>query len=138
MAKSMSYLIDTDILIYWLTQKHPHVRQKMDEASPDQIFISAITVAELYFGAYNSTNVAENLALLDELIPELNVIPFEHRLGRFFGKAKATLKQRGEIINDSDLFIAATALKHGLTVITNNERHFGRIDDLVVENWTFP
>jgi tRNA(fMet)-specific endonuclease VapC len=135
-AQSMGYLVDTDILIYRLTQKYPQVQQKMGLVAPADLFISAITVAELYFGAYNSTYVQKNLALLEEMLPQLNILPFNSQTGRIFGQIKADLKQRGEIVNDSDLFIGATALSHNLTLVTNNEKHFQRINKLNIENWT--
>ena len=55
-----------------------------------------------------------------------------------FGKVKADLKKKGEIVSDSDLFIASTTISQNLTLVTNNERHFRRIDGLKIENWTKP
>ena len=131
----MSYLVDTDILIYRLTQKHPQVQEKMGLVAPTDLFVSAITVAELYFGAYNSTHVQKNLAILEDVLPQLNILPFTPAAGQVFGQIKADLKRRGELVNDSDLFIAATALAHDLILVTNNEKHFQRINSLQVENW---
>lgn len=136
MKTTVYYLVDTDIMIYWLTGAYPQVQHKMDTISNDRIFVSAITVAELYFGAYNSSRTRENCVLLDNLIHELRVLPFDEKAGAVFGQIKTTLKQNGQIINDSDLFIAATALSQKLTLVTNNEKHFGRIAGLAVENWT--
>lgn len=47
----------------------------------------------------------------------------------------ADLRGRGEPIGDADILIAATALEHGLSVVTNNRRHFERIRELQIENW---
>ncbi len=136
MSVDTGYLLDTDIIIYWLTDRYPQIQQKIEEVGEDQIFVSSITIAELYFGAYNSSKPVDNCALLDELILEINIVPFTERTGLVFGKIKTELKKKGEIINDSDLFIAAIALSRNLTLVTNNERHFQRIEDLNIENWT--
>lgn len=64
------YLLDTDIVIYWLKNKFPKINQRIKETSDDCIFISSITVAELYFGAYNSSKKQENIRLIDELLNE--------------------------------------------------------------------
>jgi len=53
----MSYLLDTDIIIYWLNDAIPNIRNKINSIANDEIYISSITVAELYFGAYYSSQV---------------------------------------------------------------------------------
>jgi len=129
------YLIDTDIIIYWLKNKFQSINDKFIEIEEHRLFISSITVAELYYGAYNSSKVKENSQLVKELSSEINVVNFDHQAGKHFGKIKAHLKARGEIINDSDLFIASIAISKGYTLVTNNEKHFARIENLKIENW---
>lgn len=136
MVNAHTYLIDTDIMIYWLTARYPQVQQHITQLDSRYIFVSVITIAELYFGAYNSAKSLENCQLLDELLVDLQVLEFDTAAGRHFGEIKAQLKQSGNIINDSDLFIAATALSQQLILVTNNERHFRRIPGLQIENWT--
>ena len=55
--------------------------------------------------------------------------------GKIFGKIKADLKKEGKIINDSDLFIASIAISNKMRLVTNNDKHFKRIEDLKIENW---
>ncbi len=129
------YLIDTVIIIYWLKNKFSSVNEKFIEIDESCIFISSITVAELYYGAYNSSKIEENCELVKELVSEANVVDFDNKAGEFFGKIKAILKSRAEIINDSDLFIASIGLSNDYTLVTNNENHFERIEDLKIENW---
>ncbi len=93
-------------------------------------------MAELYYGAHNSSKPTQNIQLIHDLGNELEIIPFDHKAAERFGHIKITLKEKGEIVNDSDLFIASIALSRGLTLVTNNERHFSRIEGLLVENWT--
>ena len=77
-----------------------------------------------------------NLKLINELISEINVLSFDPKSGEVFGKIKADLKHKGRILNDSDLFIAATAIFNDLILVTNNEKHFQRIENLRIQNWT--
>lgn len=131
-----NYLLDTDIVIYWLKNKYPNINQKINKINDDCIFISSITVAELYFGAYNSDRIEENTLLIADLLNEINVVVFDENGGKSFGEIKSELKRKGQIICDSDLFIAATAILNNFILVTNNERHFKRIAKLKIENWT--
>jgi tRNA(fMet)-specific endonuclease VapC len=94
-----------------------------------------LTVAELYYGAYNSSRVSENLKLIEELTSSIEILPFDDKCTNFFGKIKSQLKKSGDLINDSDLFIASIALRNNLCLVTNNEKHFKRIEGLRIENW---
>ena len=131
----MAYLLDTDIVIYWLTDRFPQIQERIDRLDRSDIFFSAIGVAELYFGARNSNHPQDNQELIDELVSWVTVLDFDHAAGALFGRIKAELKQSGRPINDSDLFIAATAISHDLGLVTNNLRHFERIPFLRIENW---
>lgn len=68
----MTYLLDTDICIYWLKNRQ-QVRERVREIGWDQITICVITAAELYYGAYNSSRVSENLARAEFFIQQLPV-----------------------------------------------------------------
>lgn len=59
-------------------------------------------------------------------------------IARRFGKIKAFLRTTGNLIEDFDLLLAASALTHGLTLVTNNTSHFQRVSDLNLQNWTSP
>ena len=131
----MAYLLDTDIVIYWLTDRFPQIQERIDRLDRSDIFFSAISVAELYFGARNSNHPQDNQELIDELVSWVTVLDFDHAAGALFGRIKTELKQSGRPINDSDLFIAATAISHDLVLVTNNLRHFERIPFLRIENW---
>lgn len=134
----MAYLLDTDIVIYWLPDRFPQIQEQIDRIERSDIFFSAISVAELYFGARNSSHPQDNQALIDELVSWVTVLDFDHAAGVLFGRIKAELKQSGKLINDSDLFIAATAISHDLVLVTNNLRHFERIPFLRLEDWVEP
>lgn len=133
---SNNYLIDTDIIIYWLNDTYSQINKKIEKIEDDCIFISAITVAELYYGAYNSLRIRNNLNLINELISEINILNFNKKSGKQFGEIKAYLKSKGKIVNDSDIFIAASAISNNMILVTNNEKHFRKIKNLNIQNWT--
>jgi tRNA(fMet)-specific endonuclease VapC len=135
MKKKQAYLLDTDIVIYWLKNQYPKINKEIKKIDEEYLFISSITAAELYFGAFNSTKQEENIRLIDEFLEKINIVHFDEDSARCFGEIKSRLKNQGKIICDSDLFIAATAISNDHILVTNNERHFKRIDRLEIENW---
>ncbi len=130
------YLLDTDILIFWTKGNNQRIINRIAEVGRTNIHCAAISQAELYFGAYNSTRVDHNLSLLNRLFLHLNVIDFDARAAAKFGEIKALLKRQGNIIMDADLMIAAIALSGNLVLVTNNSQHFNRVPALKIENWS--
>jgi tRNA(fMet)-specific endonuclease VapC len=131
----MSYLLDTDICIFWLKGNNK-IEKKALTAGLDHLYISFITLSELYYGAYNSQKIKENLSGIKTLEGKLRRIDSDLESCETFGKLKANLVRQGNVINDADLFIAAGALENDMVLVTNNEKHFNRIKGLKVENWT--
>lgn len=130
----MTYLLDTDTIISLLRGDRSianHIRNVGDE----HIATTVINLAELYFGAFNSTHVNENLSAVDGFRLATRILEFEESAAVIFGKVKATLKRQGNLVTDSDLFIAAIALSTNSVLVTNNVRHFHRIEGLDWENW---
>jgi tRNA(fMet)-specific endonuclease VapC len=103
----------------------------------DKIFISYISVAELYFGAYNSKRVTENLNRVDNFVQDIEVISLEDGAVKVFGELKARLRKIGQPVADFDLLIASIALDKNFILVTNNTRHYSRISELKLENWIF-
>lgn len=133
----MTYLLDTDICIYWLRNRYS-VREKVREIGWNEISICVITAAELYFGAYNSSRIRENLERAEFFIQQLPVLPLTDAVLRRFGQLKAQFRRIGQPIADFDLLIASVALTEGKILVTNNTRHYDRITGLQLENWTLP
>ena len=90
----------------------------------------------MYYGAYNSNRVTENLARAEFFIQNLPVLPLNDTALRRFGELKAELRRTGQPIADFDLLIASVALAAGYILVTNNTRHYERITGLQLENWT--
>lgn len=130
----MKYLLDTDISVYWL-RGHETLRSHIATIEPNSIAISAMTLAELQYGAECSNKPKENLESIDEMADNLTIIDIGPSITRQFATIKNDLRSKGQLIEDADLLIAATALAYNLILVTNNTKHFNRITELELENW---
>jgi tRNA(fMet)-specific endonuclease VapC len=119
----MSYLLDTDICIYWLNGWQS-VKDNLLTAGWERTAISVITQAELYYGAYNSSRVTENLKRADDFVKQLPILPLREVTLKRFGALKAQLRQSGQSLPDFDLLIASVALVENRIMVTNNTRHY--------------
>ncbi|WP_061223757.1 type II toxin-antitoxin system VapC family toxin [Leptospira weilii] len=131
----MSYLIDTDIIIYSLKEDEK-VHKNFLERKNVSKSISVITYGELIFGAKKSKNREKNLATVYRIGELFPVIELTRGIIETFGELKATLQKKGISVDDFDLLIGSTALFLNYTLVTNNEKHFGKISDLRIENWS--
>lgn len=127
------YLLDTNICVFLLRKKYG-VDRRLSELGPEQCFISEITVAELKYGAYKSNRTEENLALIDVFTNRINVVPFTESID-FYAKEKNRLRAIGTPIEDFGLLIASAAISKDLTLVTDNTKHFARIESIMLENW---
>jgi tRNA(fMet)-specific endonuclease VapC len=93
---------------------------------------------ELYYGAYKSQSKTSNLAKVRRIESIFEILPVDGGIEEGFGALKAGLESHGTPLDDFELVIAACALGHNLTLVTNNEKHFARIEGLHVENWARP
>jgi tRNA(fMet)-specific endonuclease VapC len=104
--------------------------------SPDEeLATTVISVAELTHGVYRSRHREDNLARLDVLLSTLVILPFDEPAGRRFGALKAELESGGQPLDDLDLEIASIALETNSMLLTNNTKHFKRINGLRISNW---
>lgn len=128
----MKYLIDTDWVIDHFNNVIPTVA-KLESLAPEGIAISVISLAELYEGVYFSRDQAKSQQLLDEFFaPDLNVLSINENVCRVFGQQRGKLRKEKNLIDDFDLLIASTALQYNLTILTNNRKHFERIEGLQI------
>ena len=135
----MKYLLDTNACIQLLRGRSEKLAVRVSLCPPEQITIAAIVLAELYDGAERSTDPAtEHSRVADFVEPFLPCLPFEERAAREFGRVRAYLAQAGTPIGPLDLLIAATALAHGLTLVSHNLSDFSRIPGLLLEDWEGP
>ncbi len=124
-------LLDTNIVIATFRLER-RVRQRL--ARCQQVFLSSIVLGELYFGAYNSARVSDNLTRIEDLAPATTVVHCDKSTAQLYGQVRSLLRQKGRPLPDHDIWIAATALQHQLTLVTRDQ-HFQEVDDLMVEAW---
>lgn len=128
------YLLDTDTIIYSLKGIDPVVEQFRLHADAPKA-LSVISYGELIYGAQKSMQVNNNLAKVNRLREIFPIIDVSPAIMDCFGLIKAQLSKQGLTVDDFDLLIGATALTHGYTLVTNNEKHFSKIPDLDFVNW---
>jgi tRNA(fMet)-specific endonuclease VapC len=131
----VKWLLDTDTVIYSMKEM-PAVVRRLEATRPADRYLALITLGELFFGVFRSVQVERNLHRYRRFFARVKLLPFTPAVAERFGTIKADLARRGEMVADHDLWIAAHALVHGATVVTNNDRDFGRIPNLRLENWT--
>jgi tRNA(fMet)-specific endonuclease VapC len=127
------YILDADTVSYAL-RGQGQVAARLLEHQPSDVCISAITLAELNFGAEVKRSQKIRRAIRT-FIRDVAVVPFDEASAERFGVVAAALSGRGQPIGVYDTLVAAQALSMGLTVVTNNTRHFSRVPGLTVENW---
>ena len=130
----MSYLIDTDIIIYSL-KGNELVNHNFQKNKYEPIYISAITVGELIYGAEKSKNREKNLAKVAHVKKCFKTLEINSEVMETFGRLKANQEKTGEVVADMDLQIASVALYYNLILVTNNVKHFSKIKELKIENW---
>ena len=129
------YLLDTDTIIYSL-KGHEAVQRNLSTHIDDPMSLSVISLMELYYGAYKSQKVTSNLSKIRSLEKFFEIIPTGTESAEIFGILKTDLEKSGSPLDDFDLIIAACAMTYNLTLVTNNYRHFERIDGLKLANWS--
>ncbi|MFW6251036.1 MAG: type II toxin-antitoxin system VapC family toxin [Alkalispirochaetaceae bacterium] len=128
------YLIDTDIIIYSF-KGNSVVKENLTNHRMDPMAISVITYGEMVYGARRSRQVERNLATVRRVAEIYPVLPVTQSVVETFAEIRAELHATGTPLDDMDLLIAATALSHNLTLVTNNEKHFSRIPGVSLVNW---
>jgi tRNA(fMet)-specific endonuclease VapC len=144
------YIFDTDMVIYMLRGLKAPARQRARrdkalalvsrcreaQAQGDVVGLSAITVSELEFGAYNSDDHETEIAAVRKLLVPFEVLDYDGATcPAHYGRVRHELEQAGQAIGAMDLLIAAHALALAATLVTNNLAHFQRVSGLLVTRW---
>lgn len=127
------YMLDTDSVSYAL-RGQGRVGFRIAQHRPSKLCISAITAAELRFGAdrRKSTKIHN---LIDVFTAAVAVVPFDDDCAAHYGTIASEFARRGTPIGTLDVLIAAHAMAIGATLVTNDVKHFSRVRGLSVENW---
>jgi tRNA(fMet)-specific endonuclease VapC len=131
------YLFDTDILTNIVKPRpSPKLLDKLSGLKQDQQYISTITISEIVYGAEKSNRPEYHLNNLQTvLLPAVNIVSFDAKAAYVCGRIRAELEKKGTPLDLADLEIASIAIANDFTLITNNLRHFERIEQLRCESW---
>lgn len=133
------YLFDTDILTNIVKPRpSPSLLTRLASIPQEQQFVSTITISEIVYGAMKSQRPDYHLKMLEEvLLPAVNIVGFDAKAAYVCGRLRVELEKQGTplALALADLEIAGIAIANNFTLITNNLRHFERIERLKCESW---
>ena len=128
---SMMYLVDTDWVIDY-QHENPRTVSMLNAFLPQGVGLSIVTLAELYEGHLNSRDPQAQERALLTFLAGVRVVPLDDAVCRLFARERRRLRAEGNLIGDLDILIGCTALRHGLTLLSNNRRHFERLEGLSI------
>ena len=128
------YCLDSDAVIAHFRGDNS-IKERLDSISAEELFVTPITLCELYRGVFLSRNLEKDKLLVERLLGRVNVLNFDLPACEIFGKAYKALKQSGKLTQDSDLMTASICISNNATLITRNKKHFENIKELVVKAW---
>ncbi len=127
----MKYLVDTDWIILHF-RGNTQVARRIEELTPDGIGLSIVSMGELYEGVYRASDPASHESDLKLILSEIDVVYIDDEVCRVFGQQRGRLRATNPDIGDTDFWIGATAIRHNLTLLTNNRRHFEQMQSLSI------
>lgn len=126
------YLLDTNLVIALFRPEESVLLRYQQER--DRIFVPSIVIGELFLGAYNSGKVESNAARVREFAEVSRVLVCDAETGRVYGEIASQLRRAGRPIPENDIWIAAIARQHDLTLVTR-DRHFENVEGLRRVRW---
>lgn len=129
----MRYLLDTNAVIALFNQDASRLNHRVRACQVADIGMSAIVACELFYGAFKSQHQEHNLQRVEQI--GFPLVPLDWEAARAAGEIRALLAQRGQPIGPYDTLIAGQALSRKLVLVTSNIKEFGRVPNLVVEDW---
>lgn len=124
-------LLDTNIVIA-LFAADDSVMERLQRA--ERVFVPSIVIGELLFGAHHSAQAATNIARVDGFAAQSAVLACNVDTARHYAQIKASLRAKGRPIPENDIWIAAVAQQHDLTLISR-DTHFNEVNDVNTERW---
>jgi tRNA(fMet)-specific endonuclease VapC len=131
---SATWLVDTNTLIHAVRGRPPRVRDELRRRAPSDIAVSAVTIAELWYGAEKHPNPSAKRDAWAAVLEPYEVLAFDRAAAEHHARLRHALRHTP--IGERDLLIAAIATANRLIVVTQNTREFGRVPDLVIQDWT--
>jgi len=128
-------MLDTNICIYIIKNKPRSVKERFREFEIGELCISTISVSELMYGAYKSEQTQKNLKAIESFLMPFEIVNYDYIASVEYGKIRANLEKKGQVIGNMDMQIAGHALASDLVLVTNNIREFQRVEGLGLDNW---
>jgi tRNA(fMet)-specific endonuclease VapC len=132
----MTLMLDTNICIDIIRERPREVLDRFKAHAVGEVGISTVTFAELEYGVSTSSRPAKNRQALAQFVSPLEIAAFDRPATAAYGRLRAVLEKKGQRIGPLDLLIAAHAVSLGVRLVTHNEREFGRVPGLKIEDWT--
>lgn len=132
---AVRYLLDINVCVVYLNGRSLRVRQQLRSVNLEDVAVCSVVKAELFYGAWRSTNPEQALARQQRFLTTFVSLPFDDHSAEIAGQIRAQLAALGTPIGSNDLLIAAITLANNLTLVTHNTREFSRVAGLQIEDW---
>lgn len=131
----MLLMLDTDTCSYIIKKRPISVLERLEKLNMNDVCISVITCAELYYGVERSSSKKINRQVINEFLRYIAVLSWTEEAAIEYGIIRNALEKKGDPIGNMDTMIAAHARSCKAKLVTNNTRHFSRVPKLKLENW---
>ena len=129
------WLLDTSVCVALINRTDERAAARLLDHSPGSVRLCSVVKAELYFGAQNSSRLAENLQRVDTFCRAFESLSFDDESARQYGIVRAQLRREGRPIGGNDLMIASIAIAHSHVLVTRIVGEFSRVSGLETESW---
>jgi tRNA(fMet)-specific endonuclease VapC len=127
-------MLDTDISSYIIKRRPATLIEKFEKHA-ESLSVSVMTAAELRFGAEKASRRGLN-ELVEAYLDRLAILDWTNEVCGYYARIRSDLERSGRPIGNMDLLIASHAVSQGMTLVTNNLKHFSNVSDLKVEVWS--
>jgi tRNA(fMet)-specific endonuclease VapC len=127
-------MLDTDISSYIIKRRPATLIEKFEKHA-ESLSVSVMTAAELRFGAEKAGRQKLN-ELVEAYLDRLAILDWTNEVCGYYARIRSDLERSGRPIGNMDLLIASHAVSQGMTLVTNNLKHFSNVSDLKVEVWS--
>ena len=132
---TLSYLVDTDVFSLMVKGQDASINTRLQTLVKGEATVSVITAGEFYYCVTHAPVSTLRDQRAQRLLDFFGLLPLDAEVAVSYGTVRADLRRAGTPIGPNDLWLAAQALAHGLTLVTRNTREFKRVKGLKVEDW---
>jgi tRNA(fMet)-specific endonuclease VapC len=133
---TLRYMLDTDTVSYLVKRRFPSIEARLEMLEPDAYGISVVTRSEMLFGLHLASPALRSFDVTQLFLNHVRTLKWDEDAADVHARLRAELQKSGKQMSSLDLMIAAHAIALRVTLVTNNLRHFGRLQpELTVENW---